>query len=204
MPLFKKSTEPVQPEQPVKVKGKKAPTPKRKEAEAQNIHPIIVKDRKAAKKQAREVMAKQRDEEYAALRSGDINKMPLKDRGEEKFFVRNYVDSQFELGELFLPIAIVLLISLFTPGLSQTPQVALFLVMGVYLFLAACAVEVAFRWYFMKKAMFEYFGRDFSYKGKGLLNYMMMRMLQFRRIRLPKPLPRAQIKKLMTKGKTHG
>ncbi|MDR2538813.1 MAG: DUF3043 domain-containing protein [Bifidobacteriaceae bacterium] len=200
MPLFKKKSEPELPAQPVKVVGKKVPTPKRKEAEAQNIHPIIVKDRKAAKRQAREIMARQRDEETAALRSGDINKMPLKDRGEEKLFVRNYVDSQFELGELFLPIAIVLLISLFTPGLTQNGQIAAILVLSVYGFLLACAIEVAFRWYFMKKAMFEHFGPNFIYKGKGLLNYMMMRILQFRRMRLPKPLPREEIKKYLAKG----
>jgi hypothetical protein len=201
MPWFRKKDD--KDKTPVKTKlvGKKQPTPKRKVAEAENLRPLIVKDRKVARKKSRETYNKQRDDEYLALKTGDINKMPLKDRGEYKLFVRNFVDSHFKLGELFLPFAVVMLVIMFTPLMQTNSIVSIVAILGVYGFFLVCIVEALLNWHLLKRQFKEFYGPDFNYKKQGFFTYMAMRILQFRRIRLPKPLPKAQIQKLMEKKK---
>jgi hypothetical protein len=179
-----------------KIAGKKTPTPKRKEAQALNQHPVIVKDRKLARKRSREMQARERNTEYLAMKTGDIDKMPLKDRGEEKLFIRNFVDSRFHLSQLFIPIAFTLVLAMFTP-LQSARVIANILVIVVYCYTLACAVEIFFRWRTMKALMRSHFGPNLLFNRQGYLNYMFIRMLQFPRMRLPKALPKAQIAQMM-------
>ena len=56
MKLFKKDQTPSQaeaPVEPVKTVGKGRATPKRKDAQARRLHPIVPTDRKAARREAR-------------------------------------------------------------------------------------------------------------------------------------------------------
>ncbi|MEY3156312.1 MAG: hypothetical protein RL257_332, partial [Actinomycetota bacterium] len=80
------------------------PTPKRKEAEQQNVvnrlAPAANKQaKKLQKAQARVLRAQQRE----AYMRGDENALPIRDKGPVKRFVRNYVDSRRSIGEFFLP-----------------------------------------------------------------------------------------------------
>jgi hypothetical protein len=180
-----------------KSSGKRAPTPKRKEVQARNQHPVITKDRKLARKRAREMQARERDSEYLAMKTGDINKMPLKDRGEEKLYIRNFVDSRFHLSQLFIPIALALVATLFLPPIKSDPVVANIFVILVYGFMLACGVEIFLQWRVMKKQMRDYFGPKLMFRGQGYTNYMFVRMLQFPKMRLPKVLPKQQIAEMM-------
>lgn len=177
------------------------PTPKRKDAQALNQRPIIIKDRKLARKRAREIQARDRNMEYEAMKTGDINKMPLKDRGEEKLFIRNYVDSRFHLSQLFIPIAFTLVAAMFTPLQNYRTLTSIILIV-VYGYMLACGVEIFFRWRAMKVSMKKHFGPNLVFRGQGYINYMFIRMLQFPKMRLPKVLPKGQIAQMM--GRKHG
>ncbi len=76
MSLFTKKEEPAQENveskaaQPTSGKGR--PT-KRKDAQAQNLRPLVPKDREASRKAAKARMRERENAEYDAMQSGDIN-----------------------------------------------------------------------------------------------------------------------------------
>ena len=73
--------------------GKKGrPTPKRKDAEAARIHPLVPKDRKEAKRAARAARNARFDAEQRALVTGEEKYLPARDKGAARRFVRDYVD----------------------------------------------------------------------------------------------------------------
>ena len=52
--------------------GKGRPTPKRKEAQARNLRPLVPKDRKASAKAAKQRIRAKEDAEYEAMQNGDV------------------------------------------------------------------------------------------------------------------------------------
>ena len=103
MSLFTKKEEPAQ--ENVKSKaaqptsGKGRPTPKRKDAQAQNLRPLVPKDRDASRKAAKARIRERENAEYDAMQSGDINHMPKSERLPWRIYIRDYVDARFNLGE---------------------------------------------------------------------------------------------------------
>ena len=85
--LSSKKSEPEETPQPQMAndRSKSGPTPSRKQAQARNDHSLIVADRKAAKKAARERARAMRLEQdrlqQEALITGDERYMPLRDKG---------------------------------------------------------------------------------------------------------------------------
>lgn len=63
---------------------KSAPTPKRSERQAQNITPLIPKDRKMAKRLSKEAAKKHRLEIREAIASGDEKYLRASERGPQK------------------------------------------------------------------------------------------------------------------------
>ena len=101
-PVGKKAAEPTA--------GKGRPTPKRKDAQAQNLRPLVPKDREASRKAAKARMRERENAEYDAMQKGDINHMPKSERLPWRIYIRDYVDARFNLGEFFIPVAFVILI----------------------------------------------------------------------------------------------
>jgi len=103
MSLFNKKEETAQ--EPVETKvaettsGKGRPTPKRKDAQAQNLRPLVPKDREASRKAAKARMRERENAEYDAMQKGDINHMPKAERLPWRIYIRDYVDARFNLGE---------------------------------------------------------------------------------------------------------
>ncbi|UGY90963.1 DUF3043 domain-containing protein [Streptomyces gobiensis] len=157
------------------------PTPKRSQAQAQRrslSKPPA--NRKEAAKRAREArradMAKQRE----ALATGDERYLPLRDRGPVRRFARDFVDAKWHVAEFFLPIAVVILVMSMLPSL-QAKNLSLLLWLGVIIMIVFDSFITARR---LKKALRERFpGENF----KGVTAYALMRTLQMRRMRLPKP-----------------
>ena len=114
MSLFTKKEEPAQENveskaaQPTSGKGR--PTPKRKDAQAQNLRPLVPKDREASRKAAKARMRERENAEYDAMQRGDINHMPKSERLPWRIYIRDYVDARFNLGEFFIPVAFIILI----------------------------------------------------------------------------------------------
>ena len=157
------------------------PTPKRKEAQAavkvSSLAPASTKaEKKRSKDQARAARLSQRE---AYLR-GEESALPLRDRGPEKKFVRNYVDARRSIGEFFLPIiGFVLVLSLIPVGI--------FAVVGIIIMYSVLLVSVIDGFFLSRKIKAEVAKRfpDKSTKGLGL--YGWLRSTQMRRMRAPKP-----------------
>jgi hypothetical protein len=161
--------------------GKGRPTPTRKEAEAARKASINgPTDPKAARKASRNAQRQARYEAQVALRNGDEKRLPPRDAGPVKAYVRDYVDARISAGEVFIPVAIlVLLLSLVHNTAVQTAVFALWMVT-----LVAVVVDTAWVIFRLRSALPAQFpDQDRS----GAVTYGVMRTLQLRKLRLPKP-----------------
>lgn len=163
--------------------GKGRPTPKRKEAEAANRRPLVTTDRKGAAKADKARAKEQRAREYQALQSGDERFLPVKDRGPVRRYIRDFVDARWNLGELFLPVAFVLLIAQMLT--ASWVYVALSVLGALYLYVLATAIDAFIMWRKLKKRLVAKFGAEGQ--QRGLTMYAVLRVFQIRRARLPKP-----------------
>jgi hypothetical protein len=157
------------------------PTPKRKDAQASTkVASLAPASSKAEKKRAKDAARVARLNHRAAYLRGDESALPLRDRGPEKKFVRNYIDSRRSIGEYFLPIIGFVLI------LSLIP-VSVFAVAGIAIMYSVLLVSVFDGIFLSRKIKSEVAKRfpDKSTKGLGL--YGWLRSTQMRRMRAPKP-----------------
>lgn len=161
--------------------GKGRPTPKRSEAEAARRRPLVPADRKRAVKADREAARKQRDLEYQALRTGDEKNLPYRDRGPVKRWVRDVVDARRNLGELFLPVAIVLVFANLI--FARNVQAGLIVIGVLYAFVIATIVDALVLSRRLRRGLTAKFGEV----PRGAVMYGVLRAFQIRRTRLPKP-----------------
>jgi len=157
------------------------PTPKRSEAQTQRRRASSAPaDRKEAMKRQRAArrtdLAKQRE----ALASGDERYLPARDKGPVRRFVRDYVDSRFCIAEFFLPLAVIILV-LSMVKVGQLQNIALLLWLGVIVMIIVDSIGMVIR---MKRQLNERFPDE---PKRGAVAYALMRSLQMRRLRLPKP-----------------
>jgi hypothetical protein len=157
------------------------PTPKRSEARPQrrSVAHTPTNRKEAAKRQRedrREAMARQR----AALASGDERYLPARDKGPVRKFARAWVDSRFNVAEFFLPLAVVILI-LSVVRVPSIQSIALLLWLIVIVLIVLDAAVSGFR---LRKRLKERFPDQ---NTRGAVAYALMRSLQMRRLRLPKP-----------------
>ncbi|MFF2526787.1 DUF3043 domain-containing protein [Streptomyces liangshanensis] len=156
------------------------PTPKRSEAQSQRRRAATPTDRKSAMKQQREARRSDMARQRAALASGDERFLPARDKGPVRRFVRDYVDSRFCMAEFFLPLAVVILVlSMVRVGSLQ--NIALLLWLGVIVLIVVDSIGL---WLRLKKQLAERFPDT---PKRGAVAYGLMRTLQMRRLRLPKP-----------------
>ena len=102
------------------VTGKGAPTPKRSAQVAARKRPLVPEDRKASKAAERAAVAEQRLKMRQAMDSGDEKFLPMRDKGPQKRFARDYVDARFSLGEyLMFGALLFVIISLLVPASSE-------------------------------------------------------------------------------------
>ncbi len=168
--------------QPESTTGKGRPTPRRKEAEAARKQSLKVpSDPKAAKKAARARAAEERQVARSALLAGDERYLPARDAGPVRGFVRDYIDGRWTAAEMFLPIALVVLIVGFLPiaNIQGIVSVAwtfmtLFILVDTSLLMIRMKRELAKR--FPDPA-----------ERKGTTFYAVMRVLQLRKLRVPPP-----------------
>ncbi|MFJ3787195.1 DUF3043 domain-containing protein [Kitasatospora sp. NPDC090091] len=168
-----------QPRDPQAKKGR--PTPKRSEAEASRRTRVTVpKDRKEAARQSREKMRVEREKQRTALLEGDERHLPARDKGPVRKFVRDYVDARWSLAEFFLPAAVVILVlSIVKVPALQLLSTVLFLLFFVLVILDFFRLGLGLR-----KQLGERFAGQ---NTRGAVAYGLMRILQMRRLRLPKP-----------------
>ncbi|MBF9692401.1 DUF3043 domain-containing protein [Bifidobacterium dentium] len=189
MSLFKKedkAQEPVEQKAQEPTAGKGRPTPKRKDAQAQNLRPLVPKDRDASRKAAKARMRERENAEYEAMQTGDVNHMPKAERLPWRIYIRDYVDARFNLGEFFIPVAfVILVVSIFVT--YKCPTLALPLMVLMYVYLFAVIIDIAIMWRKLKKKLIEKYGEKSVARGMRSASYAWSRAIQIRRWRLPKP-----------------
>ncbi|WP_181139702.1 DUF3043 domain-containing protein [Streptomyces sp. Ru71] len=168
-----------QPRDPQAPKGR--PTPKRSEAQSQRRSVATTPtSRKEAAKRQREERRVALERQRQALASGDERYLPPRDKGPVRRFARDFIDSRFNIAEFFLPMAVVILVlSMVRVGALQSIALLLWLVVIVLIVLDS--IVTGFR---LKKRLAERFPDD---NKRGAVAYALMRSLQMRRLRLPKP-----------------
>ncbi|MEU8031627.1 DUF3043 domain-containing protein [Streptomyces sp. NPDC049099] len=168
-----------QPRDPQAPKGR--PTPKRSEAQSQRrsvAHTPTT--RKEAAKRQREERRQALERQRQALASGDERYLPARDKGPVRKFARAWVDSRFNVAEFFLPLAVVILVlSVVRVPAIQSTALLLWLVVIVLI-----VVDAAISGFRLKKRLAERFPDE---NTRGAVAYALMRSLQMRRLRLPKP-----------------
>jgi hypothetical protein len=175
----KVSAESSQPRDPQAPKGR--PTPKRAVAQSQRKAVVAStgnrkEDMRRARERRRVELAKQRE----ALANGDERYLPARDKGPVRRFVRDFVDSRFSVAEMFLPLAVIILV-LSMVRVPSIQNAALLLWLAVIALIIVDSVALAFR---LRKALNERFADQ---PRRGAVAYGLMRTLQMRRLRLPKP-----------------
>jgi hypothetical protein len=157
------------------------PTPKRSEAQSQRRSVANTSmTRKDATKRQREERRVQLQKQRQALAGGDERYLPARDKGPIRKFARDHVDARFNVAEFFLPLAVIILV-LSVVRVPVLQNVALLLWLVVIVLIVLDSILSAFR---LRKRLSERFPDQ---NTRGAIAYALMRSLQMRRLRLPKP-----------------
>jgi hypothetical protein len=161
--------------------AKNRPTPKRSAQEAARRQPLVVTDRKAAKDRdkakRRETMTRQR----AAMVTGDDAHLPPRDKGPERRFIRDYVDARWNVGEVILPVMVLVLLLSF---LKTTWALTIVFVV-TYGLIAVAVLDAILMWRRVKSRLADKYGAGAVPSGGAM--YAVMRAFQLRPTRMPKP-----------------
>ena len=160
--------------------GKGRPTPTRKEKEDARKRPLVSSDRTAARKISREQMAEARERARIGMARGEEKYLPIRDRGPQKKYVRDYVDARFSVGELMIPFVGVLLITTFIP-ITAIQSIG---ILALWAFLGIAIIDAVILGFLLKRKLSAKFGEGRVEKVRW---YAAMRAFQLRPMRLPKP-----------------
>jgi hypothetical protein len=118
-----------------KAGGKGRPTPKRSEARAARAHGGLAlatpTDRKEARSQARTERRRKSQEYRAAMLSGDISKLPERERAPERILARDFIDSRINVGPFFLIVAAVYFVGGVIPNIYVRVGATYLMLVGI-------------------------------------------------------------------------
>ena len=127
------------------------------------------------------------------MMAGDERYLAVRDRGPVRRFLRDGVDSRWNLGEFVLPVMLVVLVLSWvgTSLQSRNPSLYTFIFSLTYLIIVVSALDAFLMTRRLRRQVTEKFGPDAWVRGSGM--YAAMRAFQIRRTRVPKPqVPRGQ------------
>jgi hypothetical protein len=160
--------------------GKGRATPTRKEQEAARKRPLVPDDRKAAAKASRAELNAQRDRARLGMERGEERYLPARDKGPQKRYVRDYVDARWNVGEILLPLMVLVILTYFVPN----EYVAIYALLAVWAVLIFVVIDCLFLARTLRKKLAAKFGEG---KVEKIGWYAAMRAAQLRALRLPKP-----------------
>ncbi len=164
--------------------GKGRPTPTRKEAEAaaraRAKTPRTRKEQAAAQRAARSDSSQKM---RAAMKSGDERYLPVRDKGPERRFIRDYIDARFSIVELLIPMMLVTLVLGYS-GNAYLASIGNVILLGTLLLVILDVIFLRMR---LRRELVRRFPDS---PLKGTTYYAVMRSLQMKFMRLPK----AQVK----------
>ncbi|OII11159.1 DUF3043 domain-containing protein [Curtobacterium sp. MCBA15_008] len=159
--------------------GKGRPTPTRREREAANRRPIVggsSEDKKAARAR----LTNEREKARVGMANGEERYLPAKDKGEQRKFVRDWIDARWNVGEIMMPVLVLFLIVGFAASQTVIASYALLL---VWAFVALFVLDCIVLWLSFRKKLTAKFGS----MQRGTFLYILTRAWQLRFLRLPKP-----------------
>jgi hypothetical protein len=170
--------------------GKGRPTPKRREAEARRRGPApppprtqreatkLARANRPSKDERRRAAAVRRER----MAAGDQRYLMPRDRGPVRAYVRDVVDSRPHLMGLFMPLAVIVFLSVLLP----VPEVQRYLSLFSMVALLTMVTEgVVVGMSIVRKARAKFPGENFS--TAGTMWYVFTRASQPRKLRVPKP-----------------
>jgi hypothetical protein len=183
-PLFRRTEKPAETAASTNTEGaggKGRPTPTRKEAEAAARERARAgMDKKAAQKLLREKRTEANRKMREGMRTGEEKYLPVRDQGPVRRFVRDWVDSRVSVAEFLLPLLIVIMVLQYT-GSAGLQSFSSGLWAATIMLLVVDTVWIRFR---LRREVRTRFPDE---SLKGVTFYALVRMLQLRFMRLPKP-----------------
>ncbi|MBO9578835.1 MAG: DUF3043 domain-containing protein [Microbacteriaceae bacterium] len=156
------------------------PTPTRKEREAANKKPLVVADRAEARRISREKDREERAKFNAGYAAGDDKYLPLRDKGVQKKYVRDYVDARLNFGEFLIPVMFLVIVIMYLPLQEVSVYATLFLIA----YFGAVVIDCLVLGGILQRRLAAKYGAD---KVERIRWYAAMRAVQLRLMRLPKP-----------------
>ncbi len=157
------------------------PTPSRKAQQAARARPLVVDDRKAARKVARQQELERREAARIGMAAGDERYLPARDKGPQRRFIRDRVDARTSIAEFILPFMLLVLLA----SSFNDYRIIVIAQLSIWGFIAVSALDIIVFNIGLKRKLAQEFGSDAV--ESGFRFYAMMRMLQLRVLRLPKP-----------------
>nr|WP_318244846.1 DUF3043 domain-containing protein [Microbacterium pullorum] len=161
-------------------RGKGRPTPSRAEREAARKRPLVA-DTKEARARAKAELASAREKARIGMANGDERYLPVRDKGPQRKFARDFVDAGWHLGEVVMPMMLLVIMLTFVP----IPAITYWSFIGLWIFILFVIGDMILTSIRVKKAAKARFGDTRMEKGLGW--YAAMRTIQMRFMRLPKP-----------------
>ena len=128
-------------------------------------------------------MNEARETARVGMANGDEKFLPMRDKGVQRRYIRDYVDARWSVGELILPVMFLMIIVMFifekNTGVSS---IAIFALWGFFLI---AVVDCVVAGLLIQRKLTAKFGAEKVQKGNRW--YIAMRALQLRPMRLPKP-----------------
>jgi Flp pilus assembly protein TadB len=165
--------------------GKGRPTPKMKEAQSRNLHPLVPKDRKAEAKAAKQRMREREARYDEAMRTGDLSNMPPIERDPAHIYMRDYIDARFNVSEYFFFVMLAFMVILLV--MTQWQALYMPMMIALYAYMLLCVLDLWFMWHKLKPRLIEKYGERSVAKGSHAFTYAMQRSMSPRGMRMPKP-----------------
>jgi len=162
--------------------GRKAgPTPKRNAQQANRQRPLVPTDRKAAKEAERQQRIEAQNRLRVANETGDERYLMARDKGPQKRYARNFIDSRWMVGEFMMFFILAFLVVSLT--FSGNLAVQMYVQGALWVLIAVIIIEAIVTTSILKRRLVAKFGS----LDRGVRMYATMRGMQFRKLRLPKP-----------------
>jgi Protein of unknown function (DUF3043) len=203
--LFKKPAPPVVDldEETIRPNAKGRPTPTRKEAQAArrssptrrgSSRPTTGKpgDPKSAKSAMREQRRQNAAEYRAAMNSGDIKRLPARERVPERIMARNIVDQRRNFGPLLLGVLVVAYLLGLAPGKS--------LKYVAFLLLIICIIGIFADCVYLGRRITREVRERYPNSTVRLKGYVAQRALMPARWRQPRPSPDIVVGRWIRRG----
>ncbi|WP_163553144.1 DUF3043 domain-containing protein [Candidatus Frankia alpina] len=171
--------EPVEPADPRRTAAKGRPTPKRSDARAARGKSAAPTGKGASRQDAKSTRRRQSQEYRAAMMSGDVSRLPPRERAPERVLARDLVDTRITVGPFFLVAAVVYFVGGLIPNGAVRLAATLLMLIGI---IAVVIDSIVLSWQVSRKVAERY--PDSRVRVPA---YAAQRALLPRRWRLPRP-----------------